>query len=58
VKKLFKVTVKKSITVVASDVDAAKEEAARKLNVDVTDDTIETEFISDIDVASIRSKKS
>lgn len=57
-KKLFKVTVKKSITVVASDVDAAKEEAARKLNVDVTDDTIETEFISDIDVASIRSKKS
>ena len=57
-KKLFRVDVKKSITVVANDVDAARLIAARKFRIDVADSTLETEYISDIDVVSARNKKS
>jgi hypothetical protein len=57
VKKLFKVSVPKSITVIAEDVDTAKAIAAAKLKLDDEDAEYNVEFISNVDVVATRSKK-
>lgn len=56
-KKLFKVTIPKSITVIAEDVDAAKAIAVAKLKITDTDTECFVEFISNVDVVATRTKK-